>query len=292
MPLVLVLLLSLNILNPFLLANRLPKNEISYPERINQESLGLDISAASALVVDASGGKVLFSKNKEEIRSIASITKLMSVLVILDEGVDFEKEIAIKESDRRQGGRIYLGKGEVASVLDLINLVLIASDNSSAISLVRGAGFQEEEFVALMNKKAGELGMENTSFSDPTGLDAGNVSTAEDLTKLAKVIFAREEIAEIATRQEYFFKERRNNLPHRVFSTDSLLNSFLDGNGEFTLMAGKTGYLPEAGYCFLSQSKNEAGNKIITVILGSESPSGRFQETKGLVVWTFNNWVW
>lgn len=291
-PLILVLILSLNILNPFFPANFKKSAEVGYPKKIESDSLGLSLSAKSALVVDLKSDKILFSKNKEEVLPIASITKLMSILVLLDLNIDWDMEVETLRGDRIEGGRIYLGPGEVATVENLINLSLVASDNQAVMSLVRASGFSTDDFVRLMNEKAGEMGMANTAFFDPTGIDSRNASTVYDLTRLARRVFSNSKIVEILELEEYSFSEKKNNIPHRVFSTDWLLGGFLKNNDDYALEAGKTGYLPEAGYCFLSQAKNKEDQRIITVILGSDTPISRFQETKGLIIWSFNNWAW
>ncbi len=294
MSLLLVLLISLNIFNPFsvsVLDSR--ENQKTEPHRINRESLGILISAKSALAVDKESNKILFSKNKEKILPIASITKLISILVFLDQKIDLNKEVVIKKEDRREGGRIYLGYGERVSIDDLLNLSLVASDNEAVAALMRVSGFSEKEFVDLMNAKAMELKMDSSHFVDPTGLNPGNVSTPGDLIKLAEEAFSRPEIVKRLNKKEYSFSEKKTGKYHRVFSTDKLLGGFLkDSSQDYFLQAGKTGYLDEAGYCFLAQVKNKKGKEIIIVLLGSNKNVSRFQETKGIIAWIFNNWTW
>ncbi|MCK4745145.1 D-alanyl-D-alanine carboxypeptidase, partial [Candidatus Parcubacteria bacterium] len=151
------------------------------PIKKNSEIVGVAVSAKSVLAIDKKSGKILFSKNQDRILPIASITKLMSVLVLLDKNLDLEKEVKIHKEDKRIGGRIYLGYGEVATVENLLNLALVASDNQAIIALVRSAGFSEQEFIKSINEKADEIGMLKTEFFDPTGLDLRNVSTVKDL---------------------------------------------------------------------------------------------------------------
>jgi D-alanyl-D-alanine carboxypeptidase len=286
---ILLLVLSLNILNPFIIDYG---NFLDIPYKIESVSLGIQVTAKSALVVDKDTDKILFSKNKNEILPIASITKLMSVYVLLNQGIDWDQIVEVKKEDKRLGGRIYLGPGEKVTNEDLINLSLVSSDNQSIMTLVRGNGFTEDDFVNRMNIVSDKLGMVNTEFYDPTGLDKKNVSTVHDLAKLARVIFLDDRIIEILSKKEYVFKESANGIYHRSLSTDKLLKSFLKDNEDYFLIAGKTGYLPVAGYCFLSESSDKDGNKIITVVLGSKSDFYRFQDTKGLIVWSFDNWSW
>jgi D-alanyl-D-alanine carboxypeptidase len=286
---VLLLVLSLNILNPFIVNYG---NFLDVPYKVESESLGIQVTAKSALVADKETGKILFSKNRNKILPIASITKLMSVYILLNQGIDWSQVVEVKKEDKRLGGRIYLGPGEKVTNEDLINLSLVSSDNQSIITLVRGNGFTEDEFVKRMNIMATKLEMTDTEFYDPTGLDKRNVSTVHDLAKLAKVIFLDDRILEILSKKEYSFRESVNGIYHRSLSTDKLLKSFLKDNKDYFLVAGKTGYLPEAGYCFMSESSDSGGNKIITIVLGSKSDFYRFQDTKGLIVWSFDNWIW
>ncbi|MBT4277408.1 D-alanyl-D-alanine carboxypeptidase [Candidatus Falkowbacteria bacterium] len=286
MPYILILAIFLNALIP---VNTQDTSEL--PSKINSESVGISVTAKSALVIDKKSNKILFSKNKDKVLSIASITKLMSALVLLDRNLDWSDHVVIEKQDRKEGGRIYLGYGETVTVEDLFNLGLIASDNQAITALVRASGLTEDEFVDLMNEKSLEIQMKNSKFFDPTGLDPRNVSTSLDLVILAKEVFEREELTNILSKKEYSLKEIKTKRFIRIFSTNKFFD-FTDKKSEYLLLAGKTGYLDEAGYCFLSQFKDSQGNEVITVILGSNSGKTRFQETKGLIWWIFNNWSW
>ncbi len=290
----LVLILSLNILNPSIASSSVELIDVNItPKRINIESLGVSISSESALVVDSESGKVLFSKNSERILPIASITKLVSILTILDFDIDLNQDVIISKDDKRSGGRIYLGHGERVTVEDLLYLSLVASDNQSVMSLVRTTGLSECEFVRSMNKKSVSLGMADSSFFDPTGLNPMNVSTSSDLIKLAREVFSRPIILKVLGSGEYSFVEKEKNRKLRVFSTNKLFDTFLmkDG-GDYILKSGKTGYLDEAGYCFLTEAENSDGRGIIIVLLGSDTSASRFQEVKGVVDWVFRSWEW
>ncbi|MCK4744704.1 hypothetical protein KAS41_01435, partial [Candidatus Parcubacteria bacterium] len=115
------------------------------------------------------------------------------------------------------------------------------------------------------------------------------VSTVKDLAKLAKEIFNHQEVVDILSKKEYSFKTLKKEKFKRVFSTNKLLKN---ADENYSLQFGKTGHLGEAGYCFLSQAADEKGNEIIIAALGSDSDFNRFQETKGLIAWAFENWRW
>jgi len=158
----------------------LEQGKDNYPRKVLNDSLGVDITASSAITLDMDSGTVLWQKNVNNKQSIASLTKLMTVLVWQDFGPGLDSEVTILESDYREGGRFYLFKGEKVLTGDLLKSVLIASDNTAAIALARSTGLSLDEFVVKMNEKAIELGMTNSIFVEPTGLDINNQSTVTD----------------------------------------------------------------------------------------------------------------
>ena len=127
--------------------------EIAGPEKVDPTSLGIEVTAKSVLVVDLKSGAILFSKNSDEKRSIASITKLMTALVFLENNPGWDEIITVKESDKRNGGLAKLWPEEEVKVIDLFNLTLVSSTNEAAIALARSTSLSEEKFVELMNKK-------------------------------------------------------------------------------------------------------------------------------------------
>lgn len=266
--------------------------DLAGPQKINPENIGVELTAKSAVVLDAKSGKILFSKNAGEARPIASITKLMTALVFLDHNPGWEKVVAITEDDQRVGGIIYLAPGGKVTVRDLFNLTLISSTNEAAVALAKSTGLELVEFVNLMNAKAAELGLQNTKFVEPTGLEPGNVSTAYELSQLARAAFSQPEIVEATAKSRYNFSLANSGRKIIAYSTDDLLGSFLnDENFGYRLLGAKTGYLNEAGYCLTSQIiKGE--NPIIITLLGSQTEKDRWQEAKGLAEWTYENYEW
>ena len=213
------------------------------PYRLNNNSLGMKVTAQAAIIADKSTGLILWQKNPNDVRPIASISKLLTALVFLDNDPGWHKEVVIQQSDYREGGRIYVYNGEKIMVKDLFNASLVASSNNATVALARFTGLTPEEFVWAMNDKAAQLGMVNSKFFEPTGLDPANVSTASDLIKLAKAALSRPEIIQATTQSEYTFNVLNANRTYTLKNTDQLLNSYLK------IAAGKTGYLDEAGYC-------------------------------------------
>ncbi|HEX9664697.1 MAG TPA: hypothetical protein VGA49_02640, partial [Patescibacteria group bacterium] len=166
---------------------------------------------------------------------------------------------------------------------------LIGSDNNAMAALARSTGLSPEEFADLMNAKADSLKMNNSHFIEPTGLSPLNVSTARDVLKLARAAFADEKISEILRIKKYQFTSA-SNISHTVYSTDLLLNSFLNAD-PYQVVAGKTGFINEAGYCLTAQiSHSEQNGEILAVVLGTTGHLNRFDEMKGLVSWVFDNY--
>jgi len=256
------------------------------PFRKNNDSLGVVISAVAAVVIDKKTRQVLWQKNSELARPIASITKLVSALVFLENNPGWDTEVTINASDYRDGGRRWVYQGEIVTVRDLLNIALVASDNNAVISLVRSTGLTEEEFVKAMNQKAQALGMNQSVFLEPTGLESSNLSTASDVIKLAQSAFEVEEIKKATTQSEYSFTVINNKRQDTIKNTNKLLESYLN------IQAGKTGYLEEAGYCLVSEVKNSENQKVIIAVLGSGTEAGRFQDLKALSQWVFDNYEW
>ncbi|MFH0819601.1 MAG: serine hydrolase [bacterium] len=263
------------------------------PIKINQISLGIKTTAKSIVVIDEKSGQVLFAKNPDQVLPIASITKLMSVLVFLDHNPGWDKEVEIKEEDKITAGRLYLGRGEKVTVRNLFYSALVSSTNQSVLALSRSTNLAKEQFVEKMNQKAKELGMSKTTFTEPTGLDPQNQSTVLDLIKLLNEALKKDEIKKALTSKTYTFKtfnHRQQTIT--VVNTDRLLDSFLnDSKSGYKILGAKTGSLVEAGYCFAVKLKKE--NQPITIVsLGSATSFDRFQEIKGLASWIYENYQW
>lgn len=281
---------SLNNFDGFLiLDNDLTQTQkLEAPQRIYTDYLDVKISAKSALAVDAKTGEILYKKNSQEILPIASITKLMTALVFLEHNPGWQKEVSTLASDRRNGGIVYLNTNELLTVNNLFKTALIVSDNDAAMALARITNLPEEEFIKEMNRKARELGLKNTYFVDPTGLNPGNKSTAEEIAKLLNVALQNEEIKKTISTAFYEFEVKGKGKNRKVVlrNTDWLLKSYLE------VIGGKTGSLEDAGYCLAVKIKGEKNQEVLIVILGSQSNEDRFQDVKAISDWVFSNYQW
>lgn len=260
------------------------------PRKVDPTSVGVVTSAVSAAVVDRATGQVLFAKNADEPRSIGSITKLMTAYVYLRGNPDLSAPAAIAPEDVRAGGIQHISVGDAVTAGDLLRASLVGSDNSATASLVRLSGMSEGDFVGRMNEVAAEIGMRATTFQDPTGLSAENRSVVADVARLvdrASEVSAIRDAAQMASVSFVGASGRGYAIP----ATDELLNSFLN-EPPFKIVGGKTGYLPEAGYCLGSLVSENGGHELLVVVLGSETIAGRFQDVKALAAWAYQTFEW
>lgn len=258
---------------------------IEGPERIINKNLGVQISATTGVVIDVESGKILFSKNLHATRAIASITKLMSALVFLDTNPDLSQIIEITSEDLTGIGQANFAVGEKIKLENLLYLSLIASDNDATFAIVRATGMTEDEFINKMNIKAKGMGLSNTQFADPVGLNKNNISTAYELAQILRLCSRHSLIRKIISFKNYSFTSESNKY-HAVESTNKLLGSYLN------VLGGKTGYIDEAGYCFASLIKLGNDAEIISVILNAPGANDRFNDTKRVVNWVETNYQW
>lgn len=259
------------------------------PRKIDPESLGVKLTAPTAALIDARSGEVLFSQGDDRIVPIASITKLMTAMVLLDLKPDWQKEIVIEAGDNALEGIPYLRTGDRLPAKNLFDVMLVGSANNAAMALSRSAGISREAFVEKMNAKARELHLAHTAFADPTGYKPGNRSVALDVARLAAAAFHHPEIREALTKREVVVKTALG-ATRRVPATDELLGSFLN-QGEFQIVGGKTGYTEEAGYTLVLRAKKGDAD-VISVTLGSRTSEDRFQDGKSLLFWGFKTFQW
>jgi D-alanyl-D-alanine endopeptidase (penicillin-binding protein 7) len=249
------------------------------------------IEAVTALVLDEATGQVLWQKNPDQVVPIASITKLMTALVWFDHqppaGFGHVHTVA-PEQDTPEGKELNLPHGAQLTTHDLLNIALVASNNDTALGLAQSTSLPNTDYVALMNAKARSLGLDTMHFTDATGLSAENVATAEEVARLARAAFAVPALAEAASQPDFSFSTIDGGISRRVYTTNQLL--FDDA---VEIVAGKTGYTLEAGYCLVVQATVPNSDRtVIAVVLGTDHETARFEQAKKLLLWTYNNYVW
>jgi D-alanyl-D-alanine carboxypeptidase len=239
----------------------------------------LALKSTSALVLDQKDGSVLYSKNASELRPIASITKLMTAMVVLDADQPMEARITVEPEDmdllRGSGSR--LAVGTTLSRRDMLQLALMSSENRAAAALGRAYPGGIRAFVAAMNRKAAQLGMTSTHFVDSTGLHSENVSTARDLSKMVRASHRYALIRVITTTPEYELAVNHGTLEYR--NTNALVR-----NPGWHIGVSKTGFINEAGHCLVMQAKI-AQRPTIIVLLDSWGKNSRLGDANRIRKW-------
>ncbi len=264
---------------------RLADVELPALEPVEAAPTFLDIEDLSAPRVRAAAG-ILYNPRTDEIlweshglepRPIASITKVMTALVLLDQEPDLSHDVVVARADVRRASTTYLRRNERITLDGLLHLALIASDNAAARALARASGLGTRHFVARMNEKAGELGLDATQFVEPSGLDERNISTPYDIARMIAHASAEPRLAHIMRKSSHRLRTSRRRLTVR--NTNRLLR------GRYLVQGGKTGYIDEAGYCLTAVVKLPDSDPLAVVVLGVNSNAGRFREARRLVDW-------
>ena len=255
---------------------------------VTAESLIDSMTAKSAIVVDAGSGEVLLSKSIDKKLPIASMVKLMTVLLTLeniDNGVlSLDQKITVSKNAAGMGGsQVFLDAGSDYSIEDLLKSTIVASANDASVALAETIAGNEQEFVNKMNSRASELGMNNTNYANATGLPAvDGYSCAEDVAKLLREVLKHDLYYKYST----IWMEDLVHPSGRITgltNTNKLIRYYKGCD------AGKTGSTSEAGYC-IAASANKNDMRIITVVIGAESGAKRFSESASLLDWAYANY--
>jgi D-alanyl-D-alanine endopeptidase (penicillin-binding protein 7) len=238
-----------------------------------------DLRAAAAIIYDPITNQVLWEENSQNQRSIASITKVMTAAVFLEDNPDLSQQYTVTRADMFQASTTHLRSNDKVTGDDLLHLLLIASDNAAARALARVSPLGSEGFVQRMNDKAGELGLQTTHYADPSGLLSDNVSSAYDMARLITFASQDERISSVMRLSEYtVYTGNRRVVPFH--STNHLL-----GRPDVEVRAGKTGFISKAGYCLATLLQMPQGQQVAVVVLGARSNAGRFMESRNLFNW-------
>lgn len=263
--------------------------QATVPDTANQPPKLLDttelpkprVRAGAAIVYNPATHEILWESNGFQRRPIASITKVMTALVFLEQEHDLRSDVVISRRDVRRASTTYLRRGERISLYNLLHLALVASDNAAARVLARASLWGTDGFVKKMNAKAKQMGLRGTVFTDPSGLHSGNVSTAYDLSRLISYATTRPIISTIMRKPSHRMKTSRRQLTVR--NTNKLLK------GRLLVHGGKTGYIDASGYCLAAVVKLPDNDPLSLVVLGAGSNSRRFSEVRRLADWVSKN---
>jgi len=247
------------------------------------ERLGL--RSRVALVWDDREGVPLYGRSIDEPRSIASLTKIMTALVILESGLPLDEIISVAPEDRDTLKRTtsHLPIGAVLTRYDLLHAALASSDNRAAAALGRTWPGGMAAFIQAMNDKAEQLGMTRTRFADPTGLLAGNISTASDLVKLVAVARQQPLFRVLSTDGEFTLLNRASGQPIWMHNTNRLLRE----ESSWDIRLSKTGYTAAAGRCLVMQT-NVNGRPLTIVLLNSSGKLTRYGDVVRIRDWLVN----
>lgn len=247
---------------------------------IPKTCFALSISSRSAILMDMDSGRILYEKAKDTPRLIASITKIMTAILaiesnLLDEEVEVGEEVLTM-----YGSNIYIELGERMKLRDLVYGLMLRSGNDASVVIAKFVGGTEEKFVEMMNEKAKEIGMDNTIFNNPHGLDeeTENKSTAYDMAKLSKYAYQNEEFRKISGTKKY--STQSNKKSYIWYNRNKLLTLYKYSTG------GKTGYTPTAGRTLVTTAeKNNLKLTVVTLNDGNE-----YDTHEALYDYGFNNY--
>lgn len=246
----------------------------------------LETSAPSDILVDENTGAVLYSKNPDEKRCCASITKIMTVLLVMEsienKKIKLEDKVTVSEHASSIGGSdIWLKENEIMTVDDLLKATMVASANDAATALAEYIFGTEEKFVNEMNKRAKELGMNNTVFKNCNGLDEdGHVSSARDIAVMSRELLKHKDIL----RYTSMWIDYLRNGETQIVNTNKLLKSFEGITGL------KTGTTDDAGCCICASAKR-GDISLIAVVLGAKTSKDRFKDAANLLNYGFENFI-
>ena len=235
----------------------------AHPRHVVHHPQGPGVRSNAALVIDTQNSTVLYAKHPNLVQPIASITKLMTALVVLDAKQPLDQRIRITSVDRIHGKGWYsrLAVGTTLSRRDLMHLALMASENRAARTLAENYPGGLPAAIRAMNAKARALGMTHTHFDDPTGLSSHNVSSPEDLAKLVLAASRNPTIREFSTARHFTVRVRRRPVEFRT--TDRLV-----ANPAWKIIVQKTGFINEAGHCLVMETVI-GGRRVVMVLLDS-----------------------
>lgn len=251
-----------------------------------------DNEFASAIVVDAATGKRLYAYLPDLKWTGASLTKLMNAMVFLDLKPNWGKAVTLSSKDEVGGGRLRVNSGAKMTIQDLFYSSIVASANNTAMAMARVSGLSIANYVARMNAKAKALGMTHTTYTDPSGMDPKNVTTATDLAVLARKAFSTYMVHKASTTMSYSFPILNTNVVKKIASTNDLLTK----DPDVYVYGGKTGFLYESMYNLAVEMepnpRTPNGHKVLVIVFGSPTRAASFASAKSLAQWAWKSFEW
>lgn len=254
-----------------------------FPVDVKADSL--EISAPSGILLEKTTGEVLYEKNPDEKMKPASVTKIMTILLIMEAiesgRIKYTDVVTTSAHATSMGGsQVYLKEGEQMTVDEMLKCIVVASANDACVAMAEHLSGSVEAFVSDMNKRAGELEMTNTNFVNCTGLDADNhLTTARDISKMSQELLRHEDIKKYTT----IWMDSIRNGEFGLTNTNKLIRFYDKATGL------KTGYTSQSKYC-ISATAEENGMELIAVVMGAESSDKRTSDVKALFNYAFSNY--
>ncbi len=250
-------------------------------DRLALDTSKLRLASANVLILDAKAGEPIYAKGANEVTPIASVTKLMTAMVVLDAGQPLDERIGVDvgDLDLLKGSHSRLNLGSELSRGEMLHLALMSSENRAASSLARHYPGGTEAAVEAMNRKAQSLGMTHTHFSDPTGLSSENVSTAGDLARMVNAAATYPLIREATTTSSRYVEVQPTGRILGYNNTNSLVRS-----GQWDILLSKTGFIREAGKCLVMLA-NIASRQVVIVLLDSYGRLTRIGDANRVKHW-------
>ena len=269
--------------NSFASSNNTARYKTTYRGAFgSSDMIPISTDSRSVVVIDAETGESIYEKNADIARPMASITKIMTAMVVLDAGLDMREEITLDPEDfvgpKRASSR--LKSGDRLNRAEMLLMALMKSENPAAKSLARNYPGGYSAFIRAMNRKAQDLGMTTAFFGDPTGLDKRNVASSNDLVKMVRAAGNYDVIRRFSTTKSYDFfvaNYSRGNRTYKANNTSSLIRA-----GNYPIGISKTGFINEAGRCVVMETRVNNRPAII-VILGANSSATRWGDAKNIL---------
>lgn len=249
------------------------------------DKLSISTGSRGVMVVDVESGIPLYEKNADVARPIASITKLMTAMVIIDAGLDMSEEVKIESIDfkyagNKTSGYDYLKVGDRLNRAEMLLIMLMKSENPAGKALARTYPGGYDAFIRAMNQKAQSLGMYSANFGDPIGMDKNNVASPSDLVKMVTAAGNYDVIRRFSTTASYKFYVANYNRGNRTVSGRN--TSYLVRNGTYPIGISKTGFINEAGKCVVMETRINNRPAVI-VLLGASSSSTRWKDAETIL---------
>ncbi len=243
---------------------------------------GPHVKSRAAFVYDIDQGAILYQKNPDDPRPVASITKVVSALAYASTLPDPDREVVIgpEQYPTRSGARSRLSTGDVTTGIDLLGAALVSSDNRAALGLAAASNMHLEQFVGRMNAVSIELGMTRSSWADPSGLEDENLSTARDIAKATVAVATHPMLAPVASAPHWDLWRKNKNYVRRLGSTDRL-----SGRDDLLVETAKTGYTDTARYCFTTVLRTESGHRLAITLLGADGKMTRWADVNRILGW-------